>query len=348
MAGERAQLRNELLESSSLNAKHPRQRARNSSQALGVQKRLPKRQSTHRPISVIAGRPRFVFVSSFQDAKVAGLTWGQFFDLSLEGKHQLVCLMVQERSRNGNLPQSKGKNKATARVGESALSEAALAVKDRMIDEVTNFYTEAWINHILIDASSVINLAATSVLQDLVAPLSPTKDLVICTAVSNLVPLEYYTDLQIEVASIRTVIQVYAMPALCEPTYGLLLSRRWVRRYQAISDYARETYVIKDDDGGNYFIAQEMQVMKIGKIHRPKVTINPDADGVDLGKDLVEDLELDKLFLFSEIVKHIAWEAREELAVYQALELQIGHESDSRDNANNEENEEHINLASDE
>ncbi|RPA99421.1 hypothetical protein L873DRAFT_902428 [Choiromyces venosus 120613-1] len=171
--------------------------------------------------------------------------------------------MVQERPRNGNIPQSKGKKKATARVVESALSEAALAGKDRRMDEVANFYTEArvWrngkarqINHVLIDAGSVVNLAPISVLQALGAPLSPTKDLVIRTAASNLVPLEYYTDLEIEVASVKTVIRVYAMPASCELTYGLLLSHRWLRRCQAIGDYARETYVIKDDDGGNHFV----------------------------------------------------------------------------------------------
>ncbi|RPB04028.1 hypothetical protein L873DRAFT_1786626 [Choiromyces venosus 120613-1] len=139
------------------------------------------------------------------------------------------------------------------------------------------------------------------------------------------------------------------MPALCEPTYGLLLSLSysWLRRCQAIGDYARKTYVIKDNDRGNHFVPLKTQVMKIGKIHGPKVVINPEADRVDLGKDLIEDLELDELLLFSEIVKHIAWEIGYKSYSRDSINSKskvLGATSSDSDYGGDEENEEHIDL----
>ncbi|RPA91941.1 hypothetical protein L873DRAFT_1865794 [Choiromyces venosus 120613-1] len=53
------------------------------------------KQVTHKPICLLAEHPGFNFVAGFRDAPVTGLSWGQFFDLSPEGKRQFVQLHGQ-------------------------------------------------------------------------------------------------------------------------------------------------------------------------------------------------------------------------------------------------------------
>ncbi|RPA97228.1 hypothetical protein L873DRAFT_1920253 [Choiromyces venosus 120613-1] len=271
MAGERARLRSQLTESSgSQEPGPPRQRARTSLDPVvdqeRMQKRLSRRKEVHRPIRLMAGQTGFDFVAGFRDTQVTGLTWGQFIDLSPEGKHQFVRLMVQERPRIKSAT-GKRKDMAEAHVVEAALSEAALAGKYGERSEVTNFYTKARIsidertfeiNHVLIDAGAVVNLAPIIVLRAIGVKLFPTKDLVIRTAASNLVPLQFYANLEIEVASVVTPIHVFAMPDSCEPTYGLLLSRRWLRVCGAVGDYSKDTYVIKDKEGRNHNVPMKV------------------------------------------------------------------------------------------
>ena len=166
--------------------------------------------------------------------------------------------MVQERTK-GKMSAAKGKGKAaSSRIMESALSEAALVGKYTNSDEIITFYTSACVkmgdktfevSRVLLDAGSVVSLAPISVLRALGAPLHRTKDLVIRTAASNLIPLEYYADLDIEVASVVAPMRVFAMPATCEPTYRLLLSRRWLHYCHAIGDYTLDSYIIKDEFG---------------------------------------------------------------------------------------------------
>jgi len=266
MAGERARLRSQVEGSSSSAEKGPaKRRQRVSFEETAKQqeadqqwKAVRKSRLTHHPIRLMVDKPAFDYISGFRDAPVMGLTWGQFFDLSPESKRQFVKLMVQERSK---VKASTGKGKAkaaTSRVMESAFGEAALIGATLKDEEVLNFYTSARvrsgdktfeISRVLLDAGSVVNLAPISILQSLGVVLHLTKDLVIRTAASNLVPLEYYADLEIEVASVVAPMRVYAMPATCEPTYGLLLSRRWLRYCHAIGDYTSDSYVIRDKFG---------------------------------------------------------------------------------------------------
>lgn len=332
MAGERARLRSELTESSeSQKEQPPTRRLRSQVEQENTnqhreQKRLPARRSGHQPIRLMAGRPGFDFVSGFRDTEVTGLTWGQFFDLSPEGKRQFVKLMVQERPKRKGLA-SKGKSKVEARVVESILSEAALVGKRDPNFEVTNFYTTAQIcigdrafviDHVLIDAGSVVNLAPISILRGMGASLQPTKDLVIRTAASNLVPLDFYADLKVEVASVITSIRVFAMPETCEPTYGLLLSRRWLRVCQAVGDYAEDAYVIKDSLGRDHKVPREERRARNGE--RLKVCLRPGGTGGRLEADLIAELELDEHKSFTELVHQIVTEAKHELAVFKALE----------------------------
>lgn len=257
---------------------------------------------------------------------MTGLTWGQFFDLSPEGKRQFVKLIVQERPRTKGIA-SKGKNKAEARVVESILSEAALVGKAEPNIEVTNFYTTAKIclkdrifeiDHVLIDAGSVVNLAPISVLRTMGATLIPTKDLVIRTAASNLVPLDFYADLRVDVASVITPLRVFAMPASCEPTYGLLLSRGWLRVCQAVGDYAEDVYVIKDLLGREYKVPREG-----GRPRAERTKVYRRRDGStqsNLDKDLIAELELEERRSFEDIVRQVMREAHNELAIFEALE----------------------------
>ncbi|RPA92244.1 hypothetical protein L873DRAFT_1847811 [Choiromyces venosus 120613-1] len=343
MAGEKARLRSKLTESSaSAEGQPPRQRLRTTlaeqdkNNKQPRQKKLPTRQSGHRPIRLMAGRQGFDFISGFRDTEVTGLTWGQFFDLSPEGKHQFVKLMVQERPRGKNTT-SKGKRKVEAKVMESILSEAALVGKREPNFEVANFYTKARIrlnnhnyeiNHILIDAGSVVNLAPITVLQAIRAIILPTKELVIRTAASNLVPLEFYADLEVEVASRVTPLRIFAMPESCEPTYGLPLSRRWLRVCQAVGDYRHDVYVIKDAEGRDHNVPRE--VVTIEKGRNPRVLINPAVVTSEMDDELVEELELENGKSFEEVVRQIVSEARSELAIFQALE-DYGSSHDYRD-----------------
>lgn len=178
MAGEKPRLQGKLTESSgSQEGQPPRQRLQsqrglNDTTQPREQKRLPTKRAGHKPFRLMTGRPQFDFVSGFRDTQVTGLTRGQFFDLSPEGKRQFVKLMVQEIPRRKGAA-SKGKGTAQAKVVESRLSEAALVGRMEPNLEVTNFYTivKICINHrmfeidyVLIDAGSVVNLAPISVL----------------------------------------------------------------------------------------------------------------------------------------------------------------------------------------
>ena len=80
MAGEKARLRSELTASSeSQEGQLPRRRLQsqgglNETTQPREQKRLPTKGSAHMPIRLMAGRPRFDFVSGFHDTQVTGLT----------------------------------------------------------------------------------------------------------------------------------------------------------------------------------------------------------------------------------------------------------------------------------
>jgi len=99
MAGEKARLRSQLTESSSAREKEPpaqKQRRETDQDSMqgSSQRRISRKKNIHRPIRLMAGRPGFDFVAGFRDTQVTGLTSGQFFDLSPEGKRQFVRLIV--------------------------------------------------------------------------------------------------------------------------------------------------------------------------------------------------------------------------------------------------------------
>ncbi|RPA88660.1 hypothetical protein L873DRAFT_1849642 [Choiromyces venosus 120613-1] len=71
------------------------------------QKKLPARQSGHRPIRLMAGCQSFDFVYGFWDTEVTGLTWRQFFDLSPEaiGDYMNDVYVIKDAyGRDHNVP----------------------------------------------------------------------------------------------------------------------------------------------------------------------------------------------------------------------------------------------------
>ena len=207
---------------------------------------------------------------------------------------------------------------------EAALSYAAPTGKDVGQTAISNFYTKARtqvnnrifeINHVLIDAGAVMNLAPISVLRSIDALLLPTQDLVIRTAASNMVPLKFYTDLEIEVASVVVRLQIFAMPDDCELTYRLLLSHHWLRSCDAIGDYSKDTYVIRDRKGRNHSVERERN--SLPRPGRQKVSMNRLITKGSLNDELVAELELDDGKSFEEILRQIASEVRQELEAFE-------------------------------
>ncbi|RPA93222.1 hypothetical protein L873DRAFT_1855193 [Choiromyces venosus 120613-1] len=238
----------------------------------------------------MAEHPGFDFVAGFRDAPVTGLSWGQFFDLSPEGKRQFVRLMVQER------PRLKGKGlENPVAVMETVTAEEASISESKQSSEVANFYTHAQvqlhgqiyeISHVLIDAGSVVNLAPISVLRSIGALLQTTKDLVIRTAASNLVPLEFYADLKVEVG--------------------------------------RDSYIIKDMSGKEYVVPKEHG--RSPGVDRPKISVDPLANLLDLDQTVQAELILEDEIPLAELLLQIGREAREELASYKEDQGDVGEE----------------------
>ena len=81
------------------------------------------------------------------------------------------------------------------------------------------------------------------------APLMPAFDLTIRTATSTLTTIKYYSDLDVTVAGVTTWVRVYASPRDIALSYGLLLSRRWLKRVKARGNYELDTYYIQNSRG---------------------------------------------------------------------------------------------------
>ena len=69
----------------------------------------------------MAGREKFDFVGTFQDAPVVGLNWGFFFDLAPSVKKDICHLLVQECAKG--LERAKAKEKGKKAVGNVAMAE---------------------------------------------------------------------------------------------------------------------------------------------------------------------------------------------------------------------------------
>ncbi|RPA97177.1 hypothetical protein L873DRAFT_1920875 [Choiromyces venosus 120613-1] len=142
-----------------------------------------------------------------------------------------------------------------------------------------------------------------SVLQLMGVTLYPKNDMEIHTAASNLVPLQFYMDLWIDIVLVMAPMWVFTMPTTCEPTYELLLSPWWLHYCQAIGDSTQDSYIIKDRYDKDHEVPQEWQGERIPI--RPKVVINPEVEKVELEDTIVEELKLEEEVSFEDMARQI-------------------------------------------
>jgi hypothetical protein len=259
------------------------------------QTRIMKKDST--PAGVIrmmAGRPEFDFVSSLRDTAVSGMTWGDLFVLAPRVKRDVARQLVQERKSTSK---GKGKQRVQTRksvsfvedVGDSCQVEAMQVVRPtamgmgRALAEdpsaVTNFYTVGKVNlapcqalgpcqgvsdvtvysiaKILVDSGSVLNLMPEYFARHLGFHLSPTKSLMMRTAAAEVSVIQWYVDVDIEIAGVISTSRVYCVPAPARPSYTLLLGRKWMKQVRAIGNYETGTYLIRDSLGKEYTVTAQ-------------------------------------------------------------------------------------------
>ena len=134
----------------------------------------------------------------------------------------------------------------------------ATAAKPEWKVPCINFFTTAIlkvagkqfeIDKVVVDPGSVVDLASIEVLQRVGAPLSPVHESTIQTATSALTRIRYYSDVDTIVAGVKVCIRILVMPCEFALTYGLLLSRWWLRKVRARGNYEKDTYIIADEVG---------------------------------------------------------------------------------------------------
>jgi hypothetical protein len=234
-------------------------------------------------IRMMVGKPEFDFVSSLRDTAVAGMTWGDLFVLAPRVKRDVARQLVQERKAS-----SKGKGKQRARKSVSFVEEAidchqvevarptAMGIGRALPEDssaVSNFYTVGCINvvpcqtgqditvysiaKILVDSGSVLNLMPEYFARHLGFHLSPTKSLMMRTAAAEVSVIQWYVDVDIEIAGVISTSRVYCVPAPARPSYTLLLGRKWMKQVRAIGNYETGTYIIRDSLGKEYTVTAQ-------------------------------------------------------------------------------------------
>ena len=144
----------------------------------------------------------------------------------------------------------------------------------------------------MIDPGSVVNLASIEVLEKIGAPLFHVHDLTIRTATSELTKIRYYSYVDTIVAGVKTTIRIYAMPRKFVFSYGLLLSRRWLRKVPARGNYERDTYVISDE-AGEFRAVPRYHEKGVSAVDIPRIGMNrtwSESSGID--QETREELEI--------------------------------------------------------
>jgi hypothetical protein len=142
---------------------------------------------------------------------MTGLTWGSLMDRAPVVRRDVAHQLVQERTKRLTAI-DKGKQVESALISKEPVSAGT---PDE--EPIVSFYTTAKVivgirefklNHVLVHAGSVINLPPMAVLKVIGAVLERTKDLVVGTATSNLVTIDWHTDLDVQVAGVSTNLRV--------------------------------------------------------------------------------------------------------------------------------------------
>jgi hypothetical protein len=240
-------------------------------------------------IRMMVGRPEFDFVSSLRDTAVAGLTWGDLFVLAPRDKRDVARQLVQERKANSN---GKGKQRAQRSVSfvedvvdfchveaTQVVRPTAMGMGRALAEDhsaVTNVYTIGSINlaprqaldayqgvqeitvysiaKILVDSGSVLNLMPEYLARHLGFRPSPPKSLMMGTAAAEVSVIQWYVDVDVEIAGVTSTSRVYCVPAAARPSYTLLLGRKWMKQVRAVGNYETGTYIIRDSLGKEYVV----------------------------------------------------------------------------------------------
>jgi hypothetical protein len=238
------------------------------------------------------------------------MTWGDLFVLAPRVKRDVARQLVQERTRK-----DKGKGKAQVRKSVSLVedvmdcqhvevaSPTAMGPGRALAEDPaasTNFYTTGKINQvsqqviavytigkILVDSGSVLNLMPEYLARHLGFHLSPAKSLLMRTAAAEISVIEWYVDLDVEIAGVTATARVYCIPAPARPSYTLLLGRKWLKQVRAIGNYDSGTYIIHDSLGNRHTvkaqappasIRAEVPVLSLSQLDKEDARDDDDSD----------------------------------------------------------------------
>lgn len=247
---------------------------------------------------MMMGEVGYDVLAEFRDMPVQNLKWGALLDIAPALRRTVGTGLLLEQVAW----KSKGKGPAAGGPAEAAVVNAKFK-KDLEEEPCLNFFTKAVIRagnrkfeveKALIDAGSVINLASQSILESMGATLYPVFDLTIRTATSALTTIRYFAELDVIVAGIQAKIRIYAIPREFNLSYGLLLSRRWMRQVQIRGNYGFDKYYIKDPETGKYREVLRNMVTTVNSVELPTVGMTagePDTES-SVDDETREELEL--------------------------------------------------------
>ena len=242
-----------------------------------------------RPIRMMIGRPGFDVVAEFRDLPVTNLRWGTLMDMAPALRRQIGTGLLLERRERKAKPKPAETMEVNAMVAKPEWKVPCVNFFTKAILKVSNRQFE--IDKVMIDPGSVVNLASIEVLERIGAPLSPVHDLTIRTATSALTRIRYCSDVDTIVAGVKVRIRIYAMPREFALSYGLLLSRRWLRKVRARGNYEKDTYIISDEAGlfrpVNRYLERAVNAVEIPRIGRDQ-----SSDSSGLEEDVKADMEL--------------------------------------------------------
>ena len=116
------------------------------------------------------------------------------------------------------------------------------------------------------------------------APLYPAFGLTIRTATSALTTIKYYTEVDVSVAGVTAKIHVYAIPREFNLSYGLLVSRRWMRQVKIRGNYEMDKYYIKDSKD-KYHKVPRNTAAHVNAVELPKIRLTDIDSGVESSLD---------------------------------------------------------------
>ena len=242
-----------------------------------VRKQVNKVRTPKAPrrIRMMLGHEGFDVLAEFREMPVTGLKWGALLDMAPSLRRTVgTGLLLEQQPRK---PKAQKEKQPAA----DALVVSARFQRSADEEPCVNFYMVAsvrcggqWfqVERTLIDAGSVVNLASHAVLERMGAPLLPAYDLTIRTATSTLTTIKYYSDLDVTIAGVTTRIRVYAIPREIMLSYGLLLSRRWLKKVKARGNYERDAYYIQNSKGTFVEIPREGE-MQASTVDVPMVRL---------------------------------------------------------------------------